>query len=86
MTDDKVKVAIELITYDKKYHKAIAKVFGGTFIAEDSETAKKVAMSNTGLRNYNCVTLDGDNYRADGVLSGGANTNKPVLRMIQEYL
>ena len=52
----------------------------------DSETAKKVAMSNTGLRNYNCVTLDGDFYRADGVLSGGANTNKPVLRMIQEYL
>ena len=57
MTGGKVKLALELIKYDKKYHKAVAMVFGSTFIADDSETAKKIAMEKTGLRNYNCVTI-----------------------------
>ena len=61
-------------------------VFGSVFVADDKETAKKIAMEKTGLKNYNCVTVDGDFYRADGVLSGGADTSQPCLKKIQEYL
>jgi chromosome segregation ATPase len=82
MTNGKVKLAIDFLNYDKKYHKAIASVFGSTFIAEDKATARKVALDNNGMRNYNCVTVDGDMYRSDGTLSGGADTSRPILRSI----
>ena len=44
MTNGKVRLAIELIKFDKKFEKAIASVFGSVFVADDKETAKKVAM------------------------------------------
>ena len=45
-------------------------IFGSTFVAEDTETAKKVAMENP-IQKFNCVTLKGDLYRCDGALTGG---------------
>ena len=73
LTHNKVKLALELVSFDKKYEPAIASVFGSTFVAEDSQTAKTVAMENNGVGNFNCVTIQGDFYRADGVLSGGSD-------------
>jgi structural maintenance of chromosome 2 len=48
-------------------------IFGMTFVAEDNETAKIIAFDNK-IYNCNCVTLDGDAYRSDGILSGGSNS------------
>ena len=43
--------------------------FGDVFICEDNETAKKVAYDpRVRMR---CVTLDGDVYSPNGVLTGG---------------
>lgn len=38
------------------------------------------------VANYNCVTLQGDSYRADGVLSGGAQQQQPILPKIARYI
>ena len=49
-------------------------VFGDAFICEDSETAKKVAFDpRVRMR---CVTLDGDTYSPNGILSGGNDENQ----------
>ncbi len=47
-------------------------VFGNTFVADDEETAKKVAFNND-FGKYNCVTLKGDKYNPMGTLEGGFN-------------
>ena len=57
MTGGKVMLALELLQYDKKYEKAIAQIFGFTFVADDTQTAKLIAMENNGVGNFNCVTL-----------------------------
>jgi len=63
----------------------MASVFGTTFIADDKETAKLISLENN-VQRFNCVTLEGDSYRSDGVLSGGANKQKPLLPMIEKYI
>jgi structural maintenance of chromosome 2 len=72
LTNNKVELAINLLDFEARFQPAIAHIFGQTFIAEDQETAKKVAMENNLGRKFNCVTLQGDSYRTDGILSGGA--------------
>jgi len=59
-----------LINFDNKFDGAMKFIFGSTFVAEDTETAKKVAMENP-IQKFNCVTLKGDLYRCDGALTGG---------------
>ena len=71
LTKGKVELALNLVEYEDRFMPAIAHVFGNTFIAEDEQTAKKVAMENP-IKKFNCVTLLGDLYRADGILSGGS--------------
>ena len=58
-------------------------VFGGTFICEDNDTAKRISAGN---QPFACVTLLGDTYRTDGVLGGGANTNGNRILQIQNFL
>jgi chromosome segregation ATPase len=72
MTNGRVYLALDLLSYDKRFEPAVAHVFGNTFVAEDKETARLIALE-TNLQRFNCVTLDGDSYRADGILTGGAN-------------
>ena len=63
----------------------MAHVFGYTFIADDKETAKLVAMDSN-MERFNCVTLQGDSYRSDGILTGGANQQQPILAKVSQYL
>ena len=60
-------------------------VFGGTFICEDAETAKKVTFSReVGVKS---VTYDGDVYDPSGTLSGGAApTSSGVLVKVQDLI
>ena len=71
LTENKVELAVNLIEYDEKFAPAMKNIFGNTFVAEDNETAKIIALENK-IYNSNCVTLDGDFYRADGILTGGS--------------
>ena len=72
MTNGKVRLAIDLLDFDAKFRPAVAHVFGYTFVADDKETAKLVAMDSN-MERFNCVTIQGDSYRSDGILTGGAN-------------
>jgi len=56
-----------LIEFDPKYTKIMEKVFGYSFVTDNDEVAKKVSAL------YNCVTLNGDSYKNNGLLSGGHN-------------
>lgn len=71
-TGRKVWLAKELVEYDPELENAVNFVFGNTFVAEDEETAKKVAFYND-FGKFNCVTLKGDKYSAVGTLEGGFN-------------
>ena len=71
MTDGKVELALNLLKFDDKFKPAMAHIFGSTFVAQDAKTARQVAMDNPQMR-FNCVTLAGDSYMTDGLLTGGA--------------
>lgn len=60
LTNNKARLAIELIKYDPEYEKVMQFIFGFTFIADDKETAKKVAYND--FKQFKCVTLQGDFY------------------------
>ena len=85
LTHNRVELAINLLQYDAKFQPAIAHLFGSTFVAADQKTAKLVSMAESGQR-FNCVTVDGDSYRTDGVLTGGVVQQRPVLDKIELYL
>jgi len=72
LTQGKARLALDVISFDKKFTPAMASIFGTTFIADDMATARAIAFENN-IKNFNCVTLEGDMYRADGILSGGAS-------------
>jgi structural maintenance of chromosome 2 len=60
-TNNKVYLAKELIDFDPDVENAVNFVFGNWFVAEDEETAKKVAFAND-FGKFNCVTIKGDKY------------------------
>lgn len=47
------------------------------FVADDEETAKKVAYNN--FARFLCVTLKGDKYNPQGTLEGGFNKSDCLL-------
>lgn len=65
-----VTLALQLVGYDSEVHKAMKFVFGSTFITKDAATSTKVTF-NKAVRTRS-VTLDGDVYEPQGVLSGGS--------------
>lgn len=65
-----VNHALNLISFDKKYAKAIEHVFGNVIICEDEESAQKVTFSKEVLTPS--VTLKGSMYSPEGTLNGGS--------------
>ncbi len=60
-------------------------VFGGTFICDDTESAKKVTFDKR--VNQRSVTLEGDVYDPSGTLSGGsAPSSSGILIKVQALL
>ncbi len=57
-------------------------LFQDWFLCEDEETAKLVSSRKNGLQGYNCITVKGDKYQADGMLSGGDTSNSGGNRML----
>ena len=69
ITDGKAVHALSLVKFNLAVEKSMQYVFGDCFVCEDSETAKKVAFDpRVRMR---CVTIDGDTYNPNGILSGG---------------
>ncbi|GFO37153.1 structural maintenance of chromosomes protein [Plakobranchus ocellatus] len=69
---DKVKSALSLVSYDKKFQPIMEFVFGNVLVCADMESASKVAYDPKIMRK--CVTLEGDTVDPAGVLSGGARS------------
>ena len=83
-TNNKVYLAKELIDFDPEVENAVNFVFGNWFVAEDEETAKKVAFAND-YGKFNCVTIKGDKYSPQGTLEGGYKRDGGFLLSLSKY-
>lgn len=65
------RLALDLISYDKRYAPAMQFVFGNTFVCSTSEIANKLAFTDN--IKVKCVNLDGDIFDPTGLITGGAH-------------
>jgi chromosome segregation protein len=66
--------AINLISYNARYQKAFAYVFGNTLIVENINSARKV-----GIGRIKMASLDGNIAEASGAMRGGFNTKRQAM-------
>merc|ERR1712151_912558 len=72
-------LALELVNYEKKLENAMRYIFGSSFICQDAITAKRIAFEKK--FNTRAVTLDGDDFKPGGLLTGGKrNTESSLLQ------
>ncbi len=82
--DENVFTALSLISYDPIYKPVMEFVFGSKFVCFNLEAAKKVAFHPQIMTNT--ITLDGDHFDPDGVLTGGSRGERPNLLInINQY-
>ena len=67
-------IALDLISYDKKYFNAMSFVFGDTLVVENIDIARKI-----GVGNARFVTLDGDLIEKSGAIIGGWYEHKKLF-------
>ncbi|MGC8479431.1 MAG: AAA family ATPase [Candidatus Micrarchaeia archaeon] len=72
---------MSLITFDKKFLKAMTYIFGNTYLIESIEDSKKFGV---GKRRY--VTIDGDIVEQSGVVSGGSSGKKISISSIENQI
>jgi structural maintenance of chromosome 2 len=74
VSKDNVFRAIDLVDFDEEYREAVEYALGSILVCRTPEAASKVCFDrNVQLR---VVTLDGDDYRPDGFLTGGSNQKR----------
>jgi len=66
-----IRHCLNAITFQSGFIKAMAYTFGHFFICNDSLTARKLSEE----KNIDCITLDGDIYRSQGMVTGGSAPN-----------
>ena len=71
--------ALNLISFDKKFEKAFAFVFGNTLVVDTIEAARRV-----GVGTVRMVTLEGDLAESTGVMRGGFLAKKIASRFVSE--
>ena len=64
-------LALDLVTFDRKFEKAFQHVLGSTLVVQDVNTARKVGVGKTRM-----VTLDGDLVESSGAMTGGYRARK----------
>ncbi|TKR59266.1 hypothetical protein L596_028965 [Steinernema carpocapsae] len=86
-----VCLAYDLIEFDREVEPAIRNVFANTLVCSDMNTAKTVAFHRD--VQMRCVTLEGEDYRPSGTLTGGSRQNKTsvltdleTLRTLEERI
>ena len=71
-----IGIASDLVKYNKKYEQIICNLLGRTVIADNMDTAIKVAKQNG--YTFRIVTLDGDLINPSGAITGGSVAKKTV--------
>eukprot|EP00878_Enallax_costatus_P012275 GHUV01012822.1.p1 GENE.GHUV01012822.1~~GHUV01012822.1.p1 ORF type:complete len:987 (+),score=463.32 GHUV01012822.1:251-3211(+) len=73
--------ALQLVGYEPDVEAAIKYTFGQAFVCQDSGTAKKLAFAKE--VNQRCITLEGDDFNPNGLLTGGSRGagNSLLLRL-----
>ncbi|KPI95284.1 Structural maintenance of chromosomes protein 2 [Papilio xuthus] len=80
---ERVRLALELVTFPERVRPAMRWVFGSTLVCADLDTARRVTF-HPRVR-CRCVTLEGDVVDPAGTLSGGARIKGgSVLLQLQE--
>ncbi|KAF3988913.1 hypothetical protein FT663_01524 [Candidozyma haemuli var. vulneris] len=80
----KVELSLNLIDFEKELYKAMAYIFGKTFICQDPQTAKTITFDPK-IR-ARSITFEGDVYDPEGNLSGGSRkNNSSTLLLMQKY-
>ncbi|RCK54423.1 Structural maintenance of chromosomes protein 2 [Candida viswanathii] len=81
---NKVELALNLIEFEEELHKAMAYIFGSTFICDDPNSAKAVTFDPKIKKRS--ITLEGDIYDPEGNLSGGSRkNNSTILLKVRQY-
>ncbi|KAI3896502.1 hypothetical protein MKX03_015010 [Papaver bracteatum] len=77
--DGNGQIALSLVVYDEGVKAAVEHVFGSTFICRTSDAAKEV----TDKCKISCVTLQGDIFRQNGLVTGGhRKQDQELLRIL----
>ena len=74
-------LAVDLLTYDKKYEKVFHYVFGNTLVVDDVSTARRI-----GVGKIRMVTLSGDLVETSGAMQGGHRQNAKGLGFQEQEL
>jgi chromosome segregation protein len=77
----KAKVLLDIISFDKKYQKAMAYVFANTYLVDNIDEAKAA-----GIGSFRFVTMEGELIEPSGAITGGALKNSPRIRLLESSL
>lgn len=82
--EDMVHSALNLIEYDPVYKPVMEYVFGSKLICTSLQAAKQVAFTKE--ISTNAVTLEGDHFDPEGILSGGSKAERGnILIRLSEF-
>ena len=81
-THNRAALALSLVDYKADVKVAMQYAFGATFICDDEHAARKV-MEDGSVRSRG-VSLAGDDYNTNGVLTGGSRNHNSMLLKLQE--
>eukprot|EP00889_Picochlorum_renovo_P003508 jgi/Picre1/30538/NNA_005901.t1 len=83
LAGDKAIPALELVGYNQELESAMKYAFGGSFVCDDSSTARMLAFHKDIASR--CVTLDGDDFNPSGTLTGGSrNKTNSILSQLHD--
>lgn len=72
VSNGEASIALSLVTYDEDVQNVMKYVFGKAFVCKNQSTAKSVAYNRDVM--LKCVTVEGDLFNPDGVISGGSRS------------
>lgn len=72
-----IKIASDLVNYDKKYYNIITNQLGNIIVADNIDNALKISKKISSK--YRVVTLEGEILHVGGSLTGGSKNNTSVL-------
>lgn len=74
---ENVHPAIDLVEFDPQYRTVMEYVFGSRLVCTTLDAAKEVAFNPNVM--CSTITLDGDHFDPEGILSGGARGERAQL-------
>ena len=78
--ENKARLALDLIDYNQEFYNSVSNVFGGFFVCENREIARKV----TFMYKQKAITLEGDVYEPNGTMSGGSSSQSSNFELYNQ--